>query len=397
MKKALQTIAVLLIILLTACAKKELPSDAVMAAIDADELKTHLTYLASDEMKGRDAFSEDILKAGEYIAEQLKSYGYTGLGPNGSYFQVLEDFASNKYITESIEIGYNGKSLRAKLGKDYAVYSRDQYAVNESSKLYYIQSGVYTDDTKEFDPEVLKGKVAVMNAPSGQPFGVYRTARALVRTHGAKSVIMLTSNSAEHQQLFGLMTRLSNRSASGFGSSGESEYYMAFNEKAFAQILKAEKIRSLGNQAIEFKGEFNFSAKNESTPIMTRNVVAMLKGTDPVLSEEYVGYGAHYDHVGVGRPVNGDSIYNGADDDGSGTVGLLAIAKAIAVDPPARSTFIIFHTAEEKGLLGAKYYTENPLSFHLEKTVTVFNIDMIGRSKMEGDTVKANAELSRPK
>ncbi|MCB0278234.1 MAG: M28 family peptidase [Calditrichaeota bacterium] len=390
MKRYISALVFLFIILLTACAKKELPSDAVFNAIDVNEIKANLTYLASDEMRGRDAFSEDILRAGEYIADKLKSYGYTGLGPNGSYFQDLEDFASNKYIPSSLEIGYNGKSLRAKLGTDWVAFSRAQYATDTKAQLYYVQSG----NENEYDAEMLKGKIAVMKPSGANAFGNYRIARNLIRA-GAKSVIWVISKSEDDQNLFNLINNFGSRPASGFGSEGESQFYIAIKEKTFATILKAEKMRSLGSESKVLSGEFSFSAKNESTPIHTRNVVAMLKGTDPNLNDQYVGYGAHYDHVGVGRAINGDSIYNGADDDGSGTVGLLAIAKSIAQDPPARSTFIIFHTAEEKGLLGSKYYADHPI-IPLEKMVTVLNIDMIGRSKMEGDTVKANAELTGP-
>jgi Zn-dependent M28 family amino/carboxypeptidase len=128
----------------------------------------------------------------------------------------------------------------------------------------------------------------------------------------------------------------------------------------------------------------------------TQNVVGIWEGGDPVLKNEYVAVGAHYDHVGVGTAVVGDNIYNGADDDGSGTVAVLAMAEAFAHSPrPKRSIIFVWHCGEEKGLWGSRYFTEYP-TVPLNQIVTQLNIDMIGRSKREGDTNRRNAELSGP-
>jgi Zn-dependent M28 family amino/carboxypeptidase len=137
--------------------------------------------------------------------------------------------------------------------------------------------------------------------------------------------------------------------------------------------------------------------KVKSDPASTQNVVAVFEGSDPVLKNEYVALGAHYDHVGVGIPVNGDAIYNGADDDGSGTTALLSIAEALtkASMRPKRSVLFVWHAGEEKGLWGSRYFTTYP-TVPLDKIVTQINIDMIGRSKKEGDTNPRNRELSGP-
>jgi Zn-dependent M28 family amino/carboxypeptidase len=125
--------------------------------------------------------------------------------------------------------------------------------------------------------------------------------------------------------------------------------------------------------------------------------VAVFEGSDPMLKNEYVALGAHYDHVGVGIPVNGDAIYNGADDDGSGTTALLAMAEALAKarTRPKRSVLFVWHTGEERGLWGSRYFTSYP-TLPLDKIVTQLNIDMIGRSRKEGDTDPRNSELTGP-
>jgi len=109
------------------------------------------------------------------------------------------------------------------------------------------------------------------------------------------------------------------------------------------------------------------------------NVVALIPGSDPAMASEAVIIGAHYDHIGIGAPINGDSIYNGADDDGSGTVAVLEIARDLARnDRPRRTIIILLSTAEEIGLLGTLWYIDNPV-FPLSQTVANLQIEMIGR------------------
>jgi Zn-dependent M28 family amino/carboxypeptidase len=129
----------------------------------------------------------------------------------------------------------------------------------------------------------------------------------------------------------------------------------------------------------------------------TQNVVAVWEGGDTVLKNEYVALGAHYDHIGICAPGTADPICNGADDDGSGTTALLSMAEAIshAKQRPKRSVLFVWHCGEEKGLWGSRYFTDYP-TIPLDHIVTQLNIDMIGRSKKEGDTNPRNKDLSGP-
>jgi Zn-dependent M28 family amino/carboxypeptidase len=139
----------------------------------------------------------------------------------------------------------------------------------------------------------------------------------------------------------------------------------------------------------------NILSSYETVP--TQNVVAVWEGTDPVLKEEYVALGAHYDHVGICAPGTADPICNGADDDGSGTTALLSMAEALAKAPtrPKRSVLFVWHCGEEKGLWGSRYFTEYP-TVPLDRIVTQINIDMIGRSKTADDTNERDKELTGP-
>jgi Zn-dependent M28 family amino/carboxypeptidase len=126
-------------------------------------------------------------------------------------------------------------------------------------------------------------------------------------------------------------------------------------------------------------------------------VVGVIEGVDPILKKEYVAVGAHYDHIGISKNAEGDRIFNGADDDGSGTVATLAIAGALAKSPerPKRSIIFVWHAGEEKGLWGSEFFTSNP-TVPMEQIVTQLNIDMIGRSKKQGDNNPANRDLTGP-
>jgi Zn-dependent M28 family amino/carboxypeptidase len=150
--------------------------------------------------------------------------------------------------------------------------------------------------------------------------------------------------------------------------------------------------------AISDQKKFTMSLANNTETVPTQNVVAVWEGSDPVLKSEYVALGAHYDHVGYGCiPAGNDTLCNGADDDGSGTTALLGMAEALAKAPtrPKRSVLFVWHCGEEKGLWGSRYFTEYP-TVPLDKIVTQFNIDMIGRSRKEGDTNARNNELTGP-
>ncbi len=143
--------------------------------------------------------------------------------------------------------------------------------------------------------------------------------------------------------------------------------------------------------------KLTISVKLKSESVPTQNVVGIFEGSDPVLKNEYVALGAHYDHVGLATPLNGDTVYNGADDDGSGTTALLAMAEALgkASTRPRRSVLFVWHAGEEKGLWGSRYFTMFP-TVPLENIVTQINLDMIGRSKKEADTNPRNRNLSGP-
>ncbi len=140
----------------------------------------------------------------------------------------------------------------------------------------------------------------------------------------------------------------------------------------------------------------SLAAVTKSETIWTQNVIALWEGSDPVLKNEMVAIGAHYDHVGINPNAPGDDkIFNGADDDGSGTVATLAIAEAMAKSAtrPKRSILFVWHCGEEKGLWGSEYFNKFP-TVDIKQVIAQLNIDMIGRSKKPGDTNPKNKDLT---
>jgi len=157
----------------------------------------------------------------------------------------------------------------------------------------------------------------------------------------------------------------------GIEPAGDSAYYQ--------RVPMALVQRPNGTTAYRL---LNTLADSDTVPAARRaddvNVVGILRGSDPALRDEYVVVGAHFDHIGIGRPVNGDSINNGADDDASGTVAVMEIARALAKSPPKRSVVFLLTTGEEVGFTGIRWYVRNP-RVPLERTVADLQIEMIGR------------------
>lgn len=154
--------------------------------------------------------------------------------------------------------------------------------------------------------------------------------------------------------------------------------------------------RRMRPYSFDLNQKYDPATMSGSDYVKTQNVVAIWEGSDPVLKNEYVAIGAHYDHVGVNPNAPGDDkIWNGADDDGSGTTGVLAIAEALAKSPkrPKRSILFVWHMGEEKGLWGSAYFNKYP-TVDIKNVVAQLNIDMIGRSRKAGDTNPKNAELT---
>lgn len=384
------------------------PADSVKA-INPTTLKEHLEFLASDQLGGRYTLSPSFQIAAQYLATRLKAYGYKGAGDNGGYFQGFDVLTIKPDGDKmSANINVNGQKTDLAYGDFYNAGSKGGEL---SGGIVFVGYGVSAprlnhDDYAKVDA---KGKwvVTVRGIPKGIDSSAIKDEEQgdeAARAHGAIGRIALPT-----AQFVNAMK--ANAEAFKARSLRNETVRLAYaSEKGLPAItagpalldkllpLTGETLDSL-TAKVKDRGDFtpkdldvtlNANLALNVTTIKTQNVVGILEGTDPQLKNQYVIFSAHYDHLKTG--ANGE-IFHGADDDGSGTTSVLNIAQAMAMHPPKRSVFIIFHAGEELGLLGSQYNSDHP-AVPLDKTVVDLNIDMIGRSKPAGDTDKADEQLT---
>ncbi len=392
--------------------------------IAANQLRDYLTFIASDEMEGRDTPSRGLDTTAKFLAMNLSRWGFKPAGDNGTFFQNIE-LRRNRTDGGKTKAEFNDKALN--LGTEFVPVAGTG---NVSGPLVFAGNGWFMK-SKEFDAYKgvdPAGKIAVVFVtPNAMPRGASRSDMSgkagedymspieYARSKGVVGLIYVTdSQYLTNRQRF--MSRGSTVVAK-FQTPTAATAPAAPTIPSIAVSLEAAKALFAGEKDAEAifadasgtklpapfllndqkKVTLNLASNSET--IGTQNVVAVWEGGDPALKAEYVALGSHYDHVGSGCGPAGveDTICNGADDDGSGTTAMLAMAEALAKAPtrPKRSLLFVWHCGEEKGLWGSRYFTEYP-TVPLNSIVAQINMDMIGRSKVEGDTKPSNKDLSGP-
>lgn len=395
--------------------------------IKAEEMKKDLYVIASDEFGGRDAPSPGLDKTAKLISDRLAKAKLKPAGDDGTYFQ--------KILLRSTEVDREKTSAalgarRFRVGEDFLPSGRVSGEVE--APLVYAGHGwvIKSKKVNAYDGLDVKGKIVVVSGdgrtpPPGTtlkelteaPGGSWESPISYAQKNGAAALILIPRN-FERRWRYGALA-LARPSYSVARFEDDSPHAVKIDEskglpaivpsrEMLSALFKGERVegptllqKTVAGEAVQgfplsADKRLRLSVSLKSSEATTSNIVAVLEGRDKKLKREYVALGAHYDHVGTGRPVNGDAIYNGADDDGSGTTALLHMAEAFAKGPrPKRSMLFVWHTAEEKGLWGSEYFTRYP-TVPLENVVAQLNIDMIGRSKQPGDTNPKNRMLTGP-
>jgi len=383
-------------------------------AITAAQLKDYLYFVASDEMEGRDTPSRGLDLTARFIALNLSRWGVKPAGTGGTFFQKFA-LTSRRVVPEQTVAIVSGQGF--KIGEDFIAAPFEGQA---SGPVVYAGHG-YMIKAKNINAyQGVEVKDKIMLVVDGFPKGVtFQDRRGKIgedyddpfnyaRARGAKGIILIPGSSTLTfwEQRYKSSLNPTRPAMEGPQQSNRVPAITA-SEKMVNAILQGEKIDyetikkqvSEGTVGESFdlakQASFTVAAKVETT--MTQNVAGVIEGGDPQLKNEYVAVGAHYDHVGARPTGEGDRIYNGADDDGSGTVATLAIAEALAKagQRPKRSIIFVWHAGEEKGLWGSGYFTDHPV-VPINQIITQLNIDMIGRSKKEGDPKPANQNLTGP-
>jgi hypothetical protein len=364
---------------------------AALEELRKEPFRAHLAFLADDLLEGRGTGQRGHEIAARYVASQFEAMGLKPAGNDGSYYQRVP---LREITVEpdkcAISITENGATSQLKWGDDFIMRGSEVNPdVSVSAPVVFAGYGVRTPDGRydDYAGVNVKGKIVALlgGAPPSLPselqahLSAGREKFRGARDHGAVGVISLRSPKSERSLpwprvvigvAFPSMYWLGPDGTPGDSfpeirvsaglSQGASEKLFQHAAKSWADVLRdadASKPQS-------FPLTINASVREVShyEAIASPNVLAVLPGSDPKLSQEYVVYTAHVDHLGIGKPIDGDSIYNGAADDASGTAALLVIAKAFKSLPhaPARSIMFLGVTAEEKGLLGSDYFAHYP-------------------------------------
>jgi len=403
-------------------APPSLASQRGIDTITAAQLKDYLSFIASDEMEGRDTPSRGLDTTAKFLALNLSRWGFKPAGDDGSYFQKI---GLSRDLVDKAETRVQLNDQILAFGTDYIPTARP--ADIPATQLVFAGNGWFIkskniDAYKGIDA---RGKIAVIFGPAnGYPTGVkssdisgrrgedWMNAAEYAQKQGVAAIVIVP----DFQYLANWDRNRARVTERGFVKVDKFQLpagaqipqvvlsphvaeFLFQDERQTAQSIFESIYAGTAPQpfALTANKKLSITVKVKSDQTTTQNVVGIFEGSDPVLKDEYVALGAHYDHVGIGLPVNGDAIYNGADDDGSGTTALLGMAEALARARirPKRSILFVWHAGEEKGLWGSRYFTSYP-TLPLVKVVTQINIDMIGRSKKEGDTNSRNQELSGP-
>lgn len=394
------------------------------AAITADDLRTRLYQFADDSMMGREVGTLGNVKGTDYIAAEFKRLGLIPAGENGSYFQNL-DYGRVAYNQERVRLSVAGTTLAASVDWAPAAPSAGGRIAGTANwaSAPTVYGGRFGDTATVLNPSVVQGRVVVFSEPAAAAPGAPRAEGNPLAAHDAGAIGMLIISESISPAAF--RERVAVR-PSVEGNVAAASVTAGAAQKIFGKPVSDLSVGATGQPV---SGTWTY----ELTPLEypTRNVLAILPGADEKLKGQYVIIGAHSDHVGMvrgpapehdslrafntvlrpqgandrvainsvteaqwaevnaliakARAIRGprlDTVNNGADDDGSGTVVMLEIAERMATGPrPARSILFNSHAGEEKGLLGSAWWAENP-TVPLDSVVVAHNMDMLGKGRV---------------
>ncbi len=411
MKRLFRITATLPLLLLFACGPRTADLTPALDSISEESLLAHIKTLASDEFEGRAPGTRGEDLTVDYLEQHFRKLGLQPGNPDGTFVQQVPLAGITSHASGEFRI--KGRRIPLAPLKDFVGVTR-RYVDNVevgNSDVVFVGYGVVApeygwDDYKDVD---VKGKTILMlindpavpdpNDPSRLDEKMFRgramtyygrwTYKYEIATAKGAAAAVIIHETGPAGYPFEVVT----------GSWGRENFDIATPDRNMARVPveswislnKAKELLSAAGQDFDamkqaaVRKDFRpvalgataqFRIANKLREVQSRNVVAKLQGSDPGLRNEYVIYSAHWDHLGKDESIEGDQIFNGAHDNASGTGGLLELAKAFTkLDPaPKRSILFLAVTAEEQGLLGAKYYATTPL-YPLDRTLANLNMD----------------------
>jgi Peptidase family M28 len=416
-----------------------------VAAITACDLMTRLYIYAADSMRGREAGTPDAIRATAWIEREVRRLGLRPAGDNGTFFQNMP--VSARTVSDASTIVSGGQTFHLNVDFYPGGAAADRKITGD-----VVFGGALTDTAGALSADAARGKIVILTAPSAN----IRTFRGFPPSLSEAQAIALVSPIARPRLQYVLNDTVQNEGRAAYaaanpaaggggrggrgggrGGPGGGPLTLAVSAST-ATALLGKPVESA--QAGDKGASATIDVKVENTPEPTRSVVAIIDGTDPKLKNEYIVIGAHSDHIGMANavvehdslkaynivarvegadsrqaatptaeqwtrinalkdslrrvyPARLDSISNGADDDGSGSVSILEIAEAFAKGPvkPKRSLIFIWQTGEEKGLWGSQWFTNHP-TVPRDSIVADLNLDMVGRGAATDVTGRSKDE-----
>lgn len=389
------------VLLLLVAASAQAQNAAPQPAFDGKSWWEHVKVLAADDMEGRNTGSEGLRKASNYVVEQLKEMGAEPAGSDGFYQSIKFRERRLDEGNSSLALIREGKDVPLVLGDDAVISTRIDLAPEVNAPLVFVGYGLKVPELKhdDFAGLDLSGKVVVYltGAPAGMPTELashYQSASErwkALREAGAIGYITIQNPAAVEvpwprikknrlQPSMGLADQSLNETA---GAKFAALFNMDRADKLFQGAKHGlAEIATLGKKRRplpKFPLAVSLKARTKLVyrEVESSNIVAKVTGSDETLKNEYVVLSAHIDHLGIGEPVKGDRIFNGAMDNSSGSAVLLDVAAWFKRNPDKlkRSLLFLWCTGEEKGLLGSKYFAAHP-TVPIQSIVANINTDM---------------------
>ncbi len=346
--------------------------------ITEDDLRRDLGVIAHDSMMGRATPSRGLDLTAQYVADQFASFGLRPGGEDGTWFQ--------RYPLEASQFDAAGSSLTLTRGGAPVTLSFTRDALRVFGSTQGRIEGPVVVIGGAMTPENLataEVKDHVVLLVQGETRGAAARIPFLLLSRGARAVITAPGRGDSD-----FRARVAGQSVvriGGGGRRGAAGPVVEVQDAAIRSITGVDLAALRGEKALVVRPVEGLTAaltvtESQREPVLAPNTIGILEGSDPVLRNEYLVFSAHMDHIGI-RSGQPDSIANGADDDGSGTVGVIALARAMSKMPvrPKRSILFLTVSGEERGLLGSSWYAEHP-TVPLDRIVADINIDMIGRN-----------------
>lgn len=390
----------IIIILLLISAENDIYSQK--KDFSAAEFRKNLSYLGSDIFEGRGTGTLGGYLASKYLAYKFDEYKLRPIGDDGTYYQNIPFHASVPQEKSQLKIFEGSKTVELNLRDDYVMMKTgEQTYVPEPEKLVFVGYGIIAPefDYNDYQYSDVENKIVVIL--EGEPhsenldffdgefptiYSYYEAKERIAISRGAKGCIFIPDKNKPEfnwQKIKNTYSfediNLASNPSGNFSiilNPAKAESLFINSPLKYEDVARAEKFGAMKSfplsTMVSFKG--SFSERDFFSP----NIVGMVPGSDPELKDSYLIISAHYDHLGIGPAIKGDSVYNGVFDNAMGVSAVLELAGRFSEmkTPPKRSVIFLLTTAEEKGLLGSYYYVTHPV-VPLYKTVANLNVDGI--------------------